>query len=746
MLPDKIYSCEIGDQTITVKSGKLAEQAGGSVVLTLGDNMLICTATMSKSVREGLDFFPLSVDFEEKLYAAGRIPGSFFKREGRPTTRAILTSRLTDRPLRPLFPKGMRNAVQIIISALSSDSEYHLDVLAVNSASIALTISDIPWAGPIAAVRVGYIDGEYKLNPSIPEMEESVLDLRVAGSRDAIIMVEAGAKEATEEMVVEALAFAHEGMQPLIDMQEQMRDEIGKEKAEVVLMDSSNPMTEAVLERVGDRLFKVISENPERHARNEAVRALTDEITESFVAEDEETDTSLIYGAIQSSTKAIIRDRILNDGIRPDGRALDKIRELSSEVGLLPRTHGSGLFRRGETQVMSICTLGMPREAQKLDGLYPEDTNSYIHHYNFPPFSTGEAWPLRGPKRREIGHGALAENALRPMIPTQEEFPYTIRVVSEVLSSNGSTSQGAVCASTLALMDCGVPLKKPVGGVAMGLVYDDETEMYAILSDIQGMEDHLGDMDFKIAGTPDGITAIQMDIKISGLSMELMAEALEQARRGRLEIIDSMVATIAEPRAEMSNFAPRMSTVKIDPEKIGAVIGKGGSTIRSIQEQFDVAIDIQEDGTVLIAGTDGEKSKQAVEYVEKLTRGVEEGDVYTGKVVRTVDFGAFVELIPGIEGLVHISQMAPERIESVASVVQLGDEIMVMVTKVDPVTSKVRLSRKAVINKWTLAEAQADDSGSSRGGGGRDRGGNRGGGRDRGGNRGGGGDRNRNRR
>ena len=736
-MSEQIFSTQVGGHTVTVSTGKLAEQAGGAVTFRQGDAMLFTTTTMSKKAREGMDFFPLSVDFEEKLYAAGRIPGSFFRREGKASTRATLTARLTDRPLRPLFPKGMRNEVQVIITSFAADNIHHLDIMAVNSASCALTISDIPWNGPIGAIRVGYIDGELVANPTIPEMENSTLDLRLAGSSDAIIMVEAGANEVTEELMVEALAFGHKALQPLITLQEEMRAAVGKEKREVALIDESNPMLEPVQQRLGDRLFQTIASHTERHERGNAISTLTDEIVEAFVADDEDADTVAIRSAIQKMTKAIIRDRILQDGIRPDGRSYDQIRALSSEVGLLPRTHGSGLFKRGETQVMSIVTLGMPREAQKLDNIFNEESRRYIHHYNFPPYSTGETWFLRGPKRREIGHGALAENALRPMIPSEDVFPYTIRVVSEVLSSNGSTSQGSVCASTLALMDCGVPIKKPVAGVAMGLIYDDETGMYAILSDIQGMEDHLGDMDFKVAGTPDGITAIQMDIKISGLSMELMADALAQARVGRLTILDNMTAAMAQPRSQLSDNAPRMMTVKIEPDKIGAVIGKGGATVRSIQEEFGVDIDIQEDGTVLIAGADGGKSEMAVQYIEQLTKEMEAGEVYTGKVTRIVDFGCFVELMPGQEGLVHISQLAPHRVESVESVVKLGDEIMVMVTAVDSM-GKVRLSRKAVLNNWTLEEAQADDGGGRRGGGGGGRGGDRRGG-GRGGDRRGGG-------
>lgn len=732
MNPEHTFSTTVGTKTVTLATGKLAEQAGGAVTIRLGDSLLLATATMSKNIREGLDFFPLSVDYEEKMYAAGRIPGGFFRREGRPTTDAILTSRLTDRPLRPLFPDGMRNEVQIIVTTLSSDSVHHLDIMALNAASAALTISDIPWNGPVGAVRVGYIDGKFVIDPTTAEMEHSSLDLRMAGTRDAIIMVEAGADEATEEMVIEGLEVGHKAIQPLIDLQEEMRAAIGKPKFEVPLAKMDEELMARVKERLGDRLREVVVANPERQDRNEAVDALREEIVNSFMEEDPPEDPKAVREIFAYELKTIIRNRILHEGVRPDGRGYTTIRPLSSEVGLSPKAHGSGLFRRGQTQVLSIVALGTPREAQKLDGLSPEETERYMHHYNFPPFSTGETWPLRGPKRREIGHGALAGNALRPMIPSEEEFPYAIRVVSEVLSSNGSTSQASVCASTLALMDCGVPIKRPVAGVAMGLVTDGNK--FAVLTDIQGMEDHLGDMDFKVAGTSEGITALQMDIKIGGLSRELMGQALEQARVGRLEILDSMLQTIPAPRAELNPNAPRMTSLKIDPDKIGAIIGKGGATIRNLEETYEVSIDIKEDGTVFVAGVDGLKADEAVEMINILAAGPEPGKIYTGKVVRITDFGAFVEIIPGTDGLVHISQISPDRLNRVEDALQIGDEVMVMVTAVDP-EGKVRLSRRAVIEGWTLEEAVEQDSGGrgSRGSRSGDRGGNRGGrgGRDR---------------
>lgn len=720
MLTEKTFTTRIGQNDLVFSTGKFAGQAGGAVTLRVGDSLLLATATMSRTIREGLDFFPLSVDFEEKLYAAGRIPGSFFRREGRPSTAAILTGRLTDRPLRPLFPEGMRNEVQVIISALSSDSIHHLDIMSVNVASAALMISDIPWDGPVGAVRVGYIDGQFVTDPTIEAMDDSLLDLRIAGTRDAIIMVEAGAKEVSESLMVQALEYAHRAIQPLIDIQLEMQATLGKPKTSITLYKGTSPLTESVSAEIRGQLHTIVTENVARDARNEAVAEYADEVVQSLSEEDEQIEPDVVRTVVQSELKRVLRDRILFEGVRPDGRDNTTIRPLASDVRLSPRAHGSGLFQRGETQVLSIVTLGMPREAQKLDGLYPEDSRRFIHHYNFPPFSTGETWPLRGPRRREIGHGALVETALLPMIPDESVFPYTIRVVSEVLSSNGSTSQASVCASSLALMDCGVPIKRPVAGVAMGLIMDEATGKYAILSDIQGAEDHFGDMDFKVAGTSEGITALQMDIKISGISTALMAEALEQARAGRLHILKAMQATLPAPRAQLSDYAPRMLTLKIDPEKIGAVIGKGGSTVRAIQEDFGVSVDIQEDGTVFVASVEGVVGPRggaddAVALIDRLTREVELGTIFTGKVTRITDFGCFAELLPGVEGMVHISQLAPNRINKVEDIVQLGDEIMVMVTGVDGDSGKIRLSRKAVLEGWTLEQAMADDRGSSRG-------------------------------
>jgi polyribonucleotide nucleotidyltransferase len=717
MPEERTFTTTVGNREVTFATGRLAEQAGGAVTIRVGDSLLLATATMAKTVREGLDFFPLMVDFEEKLYAAGRIPGSFFRREGRPSTDAILIDRLTDRPLRPLFLDGMRNEVQLIITALSSDSQQHLDIMTVNAASAALHISDIPWNGPIGAVRVGYIDNELVIDPTIPEMETSALDLRLAATRDAIIMVEAGADEVEEALLIEALEFGHQAIQALVDVQEEMRAAVGKEKAQIEYVAMDETFAGRVRERLGNRINEILVAYPDKEERNAAMDTLREEIVDSFLAEDELIEPRAIREVIAAELKKAVRNRILYEGVRPDGRGYRDIRELSADTTLSPRAHGSGLFQRGRTQVLSIATLGTPREAQRLDNLYPEDTQRYIHHYNFPPFSTGETWFLRGPKRREIGHGKLAETAVLPVLPSEETFPYTIRVVSEVLSSNGSTSQASVCASSLALMDAGVPLKTAVAGVAMGLV--KEGDRYAVLSDIQGMEDHLGDMDFKVAGTKDGVTALQMDIKIGGLSRQIMAEALAQAHEGRMEILDAMNRAISEPRQTLSKWAPRMETIKIDPEKIGAIIGKGGSTIRALEEEYEVSIDIQDDGTVFVAGVDGEKTDAALEHIATITKGPELGEIYTGKVVRIVDFGAFVEIVPGIDGMVHVSQLASERVNRVEDAVHLGDEVMVMVTDIANNGEKIRLSRQAVLEGWTLDEARGHDSaiGASRGGG-----------------------------
>jgi polyribonucleotide nucleotidyltransferase len=746
----KRYSATVGSHTVTFETGKLAAQAGGAVTITLNDTIVFAAATMG-GVREGIDFFPLQVEYEERLYAGGKIPGSFFRREGRPGTDAILTARLTDRPLRPLFQHGMRNEVQVMMFSVSSDGENPLDVLAINAASAAIMISDIPWGGPVGAVRVGHIDGQFVINPTFKEMDASDLDLRLAGTRDAILMVECGAMEVPEDVMAQALDFGHKAIQPLIDAQLKMQAEVGKPKREPTLSIPNPELQKKVLDRVRGPMTELLDKPLSKNEFYGGMTTLKDSVVtemctvpEGASAVDYPTMAS-VREAFDQAEGTIVRERILGEGKRPDGRGPTDIRPIWCEVGLSPRAHGSGVFTRGETQVLSLATLGTLGEAQELDNLGPTDTKRYMHHYNFPPFSTGEVKPLRGQSRREVGHGALAERALEPVIPAEESFPYTLRVVSEVLASNGSSSMASVCGSTLALMDAGVPIKAPVAGVAMGLITDDSGR-YKILTDIQGAEDHLGDMDFKVAGTAKGITALQMDIKISGLSAQMMKEALEQARTARMSIMDKMLEAIDQPRAELKPHAPRIITVKIPVEKIGALIGPGGKNIRSLQEETHTKIDVQEDGTVYIASTEGIGAKEAEERVKSLGENAVIGNIYTGKVVRIADFGAFVEILPGVDGLVHISQLDSERVNKVEDVVVMGDEITVMVTNIDP-QGKIRLSRQAVLEGWTAEEAREKDSGGggSRGprpGGGGGRGGDRGGrsgGGDRGGRSGGGG-------
>ncbi|NPV66346.1 MAG: polyribonucleotide nucleotidyltransferase [Anaerolineae bacterium] len=716
------FSAMVGSKEVIIETGRFAEQAGGAVTVRMGDTMVLATATMSKEPREGVDFFPLSVDYEERMYAAGRIPGSFFRREGRPSETAILISRVTDRPLRPLFPKDLFNEVQVIVTALSHDQENHSDMLSIIGASAALMISDIPFDGPVGACRVGLIDGQFVGNATISEMENSVLDLRVAGTADSINMVEASANEVDEETMLRALEFGHQAIQGIIAVQREMAAKLGKPKAVITPVPVDTALREAVFARAMPEIKRIVAEVLDRDARNAAIDALRETILAEYEAQATEgnpPDFVAIRGFLQEALKEEVRRRILEDGIRPDGRDYTTIRPLAVETGVIPRVHGSGLFRRGQTQVLSVATLGTPRDAQELDNLNPEDTKRYMHHYNFPPFSTGETWFLRGPKRREIGHGALAEAALRPMIPPEDEFPYTLRVVSEVMSSNGSTSMASVCGSTLALMDAGVPLVRPVAGIAMGLISDGQR--YAVLTDIQGMEDHLGDMDFKVAGTAKGITALQMDIKIKGIPTDVMRRALAQARDARLQILDVMLQEIPAPRAELSPYAPRITTIQIDPEKIGAVIGPGGKVVRGIQDKTGVKIDIENDGTVYIAAADGPAADMALEMILGLVEEPEIGRIYTGKVVRIEPYGAFVEFMPGREGMVHISQIADYRVERIEDEVRLGDEIMVMVTDIDP-GGKVRLSRQAVLEGWTAEEAQARDKGGRARSGGGDRG------------------------
>jgi polyribonucleotide nucleotidyltransferase len=708
------FTAAIGDHPITIETGKLAGQAGGAVTLRCGDTLLLATATMSNEPREGADFFPLTVDYEERLYAAGRIPGSFFRREGRPNEAAILICRLADRPIRPLFPKDLRNEVQVIITALSHDQEHQIDILAIIGASAALTISNIPFLGPVGAVRVGYIDGQLVFNPTISQMEKSSLDLRVAGTADAVMMVEAGANEVSEELIVEAIKAGHQAMQPIIALQEEMRRQVGKPKAEYKPFTVSEELRHIVAERLDGRLKQILAETRGKEEWNQVLDALQDELLAELGNQYQESQIKEVFNDL---LRAEVRRQILDEGIRPDGRRPEEIRPISCEVGISPRAHGSGLFNRGETQVLTIATLGMPSEEQPLDGLYPEESKRFMHHYNFPPYSTGETGLLRGPGRREIGHGALAERALLPMIPPEEEFPYTIRLVSEVLSSNGSTSMASVCGSTLALMDTGVPIKAPVAGIAMGLVKDNDR--YRILTDILGIEDHFGDMDFKVAGTRKGITALQMDIKIKGVSYEIMAEALARAKEARLFVLDKMLEVLPAARPELSPYAPRITILKVDPEMIGTIIGPGGKTIRRIQEETGVKIDIEDDGSVYIASTDGPSAQRAREMIKALVEKPEIGKIYTGKVVRIEDYGAFVEILPGQDGMVHISQLSDHRVPSVKDVVRVGDEIMVMVIDIDK-EGKIKLSRQAVLEGWTPEEAREHDRKPSARGGRRD--------------------------
>jgi polyribonucleotide nucleotidyltransferase len=747
----KRYSAVVGTRTFTFETGTLAAQAGGAVTFGVEDSIVFAAATMG-GVREGIDFFPLSVDFEERMYAGGKIPGSFFRREGRASTDSILVSRLTDRPLRPLFAHGMRNEVQVIMYTFSADGINPLDILAINAASAAVMISDIPWGGPVGAVRVGRVNGEFVLNPTFEEMNASDLDLRIAGTKDAILMVECGANEIPEDVMVAALELGHQSIQPIIELQLKMQAEIGKPKREVTITTANEDLQKKVFESVNAKMNELL----DKPLSKVEFYGGMDELQAAVVAElCIEGDANApkandVKSAFSEAEHKIVRERILSMGKRPDGRTPTEIRPIWCEVGLSPRAHGTGLFTRGETQVLSFATLGTLGEAQELDNLSPDKNKRYMHHYSFPPFSTGEVKMLRGQSRREIGHGALAERALEPVLPAEESFPYAIRVVSEALSSNGSTSMGSVCGSTLALMDAGVPIKAPVSGVAMGLI-TDATGRYKILTDIQGTEDHLGDMDFKVAGTAAGITALQMDIKISGLSTQMMKEALAQANVARMSIMEKMLEALPEARADLKPHAPRIITVKIPIDKIGALIGPGGKNIRALQEETHTKIDIQEDGTVYIASTDSVGAKIAQERVAGLTESVVIGNIYTGKVVRIEAFGAFVNLLPGVDGLVHISQLASERVNTVEDVCVLGDELTVMVTDIDP-QGKIRLSRQAVLEGWSAEEAREKDKGGSRGGGGRPGGGRGGSGGDRNGSRGGdrggrgGGDRGGNRR
>lgn len=686
------YSIELGGRTLTMEIGKIAKQANGAVLVRYGDTAVVVAATGTKTPREGVDFFPLTVDFEEKMYAVGKIPGGFIKREGRPAETAILTSRLIDRPIRPMFPEGYHNDVQIVATAVSVDPDNAPDIPAMIGASCALSISDIPFEGPIAGVRVGMIDGQYIINPTIEQAKVSRLNLAVAGTKDAILMVEAGAKEISEDEMLDAIWFGHEEIKKLVEWQEKIMAEVGKPKMEVPVYEPPAELA-AEIEAYGAEQLKAALMDANKLEREENVARIKAEIADAFMEKYPDNAKDVAY-ITQKLVKKIVRRTISVDKIRPDGRALDEVRPVTCEVGLLARPHGSALFTRGQTQILNVLALAPLSEAQTLDGLGVELTKRYIHHYNFPPYSVGETKPLRSPGRREIGHGALAERALLPVIPSEEEFPYAIRLVSETLESNGSSSMGSVCASTLSLMDAGVPIKAPVAGVAMGLVKDGD--YFTILTDIQGLEDALGDMDFKVAGTKDGITAIQMDIKIDGINKEIFKQALAQAKRGREHIMGIMMDCISEPRKELSKYAPKITTIHIDPEKISKVIGPGGKTIKKIVDETGAKIDIEEDGRIYIAAVNSEEAAKAIDMINGITAEAEVGKVYTGKVTRLMAFGAFVEILPGKEGLVHISQLSTERVNKVEDVVSVGDEIVVKVTEIDQ-KGRINLSRKAVL-------------------------------------------------
>ena len=704
----RTFEMELAGRKVTVETGALAGQANGSCLIRCGETAVLVTATASKSPREGIDFFPLTVDFEAKLYSVGKIPGGFIKREGRPPEKSVLTSRLMDRPLRPLFPKGFRNDVQVVATCLSVDPSIPPDVYAMIGSSIALSISDIPFQGPTGAVVVGYVDDQYVINPDSAQRENSRLNLTVAGTRDAVMMVEAGANILTEEQVLQGILLAHEEIKKIVAFIDGIVAEVGVPKGEFSIKTIDPEVEAAVRAYAADRVEWSLDtfDRKERETREEQVKR---EMVEHF-AEQFPEGAGSVLDTLYNMTKEVVRRKILKDGVRPDGRKLTEIRPIWCEVGLLPRAHGSGVFTRGQTQALSVATLGPVGEQQKLDDITEEEFKRYMHHYNMPPYSTGEAKPMRSPGRREIGHGALAERALLPVIPDEETFPYAIRVVSEILSSNGSTSQASVCGSTLALMDAGVPIKAPVAGVAMGLIQDPESGELAVLTDIQGLEDFLGDMDFKVAGTAEGITAIQMDIKIKGINREILERALEQARVGRLFILDRMLETLPEPRATLNKYAPKIITFTIDPEKIREVIGPGGKMINKIIAETGVKIDIEDDGRVFIATPDEEAAAKARGMIEAIVKEVQVGEIYFGKVVRLMKFGAFVELLPGKDGMVHISKLDDKRVEKVEDVVQIGDEILVKVVEIDS-QGRVNLSRKGLIEEEKKIKASRQQQG-----------------------------------
>lgn len=679
---ESVFETTIGGRKLTVRTGKYSEQANGTCWVQCGETVVQCAVTMSETPRDGIDFFPLGVDFEEKMYSVGKIPGGFKKREGKASDKAILTSRLIDRPLRPLFPKGFYNDVAVVCTALSVDPDIAPEPLAMIASSVALSISDIPFAGPTGSVVVGSIGDKFIINPTVMESEKSDMHVTVSGTKEAILMVEAGAHEVSEQKMLDAIMFAHEEIKKLVEFQEEIVRKIGKKKRTDITIFKPTDEIDKEVRKYADSKLDFALDTFDRETRQERQEEVENDTQEHFkeIFPDSE---SMISEVLYKMTKEKVRSKILNKGVRPDGRKLKEIRPIWCEVGVLPRVHGSAVFTRGQTQVLNCCTLGTLGEGQKLDGLDDVDNKRYIHQYNMPPYATGEARPLKSPGRREIGHGALAERALEAVIPSEEEFPYTLRLVSEVLSSNGSSSMASVCGSTLSLMDAGVKIKAPVAGIAMGLIKDAESDRVAVLSDIQGMEDFLGDMDFKVAGTEKGITAIQMDIKIKGIDKNILTTALNQAREGRMHILGIMLDTIDKPRENLSEYAPKIISFNIDPSKIGDVIGAGGKTINKIIEQTGVKIDIDDDGKVWIASTDTEMSERAKEIIHSIVDDIEKGQVFVGQVVRVMQFGAFVELSPNKDGMIHISKLSDKRVEKVTDVVNIGDTVKVEVIKVD---------------------------------------------------------------
>lgn len=691
------YQSPVTNNAFTLTIGKVAEQANGECLLRAGDSLVLTTACAAKEPREGQDFFPLTCDYQEKLYAVGRIPGGYVKREGRGSQEATLNARQMDRPIRPLFPEGFMNEVQVIATVLSVDGENPPEVLAMNGSSVALCLSDIPFNGPTGAVIVGYINGEYIINPSEAQLEISELNLTVSGTKDAIMMVEAGANELPEDVMLGAILYGHEEIKAICAFIEKIAEEYGREKMAFTKHEVDSQLRQRVERFAKDRILKALdtANKMERQENVDQIRKDTLELFESTDPDDFPSLKKDVLAVIDEIERQEVRRLISQEKKRADGRRMDQIRPLSAEVGLVPRAHGSGLFQRGQTQVLSVVTLGGPRDVQYIDGLHAQEVvKSYFHQYNFPPFSTGETRPLRSPGRREVGHGHLAERALLPVLPDASDFPYTIRVVSEVLSSNGSSSQASICGSSLSLMDAGVPIKKPVAGIAMGLI--KEGEDLSILTDIQGLEDHLGDMDFKVAGTADGVTALQMDIKIDGINKEVMETALAQAHKARLEILDVMAQAISEPRKDLSKYAPRILSLQIDPEKVRDVIGKGGKTINSIIDETGAQIDTEDDGFITITATDGDSGKKAMQMIQEIVRDVEVGDVYEGTVVRIMKFGAFVSFGGNKEGMIHISKLAHERVQQVEDVVEIGDKVRVKVIEIDD-RGRINLSRKALL-------------------------------------------------